>query len=122
MAHTRELVGVLPLFAMRLSLAHGPVPRAKDRELTCAADTVATRETKRVRRCPTSAQGGARWSLRDIHVLRCHGCANVTIEVPEPSQLDTLIRCLVAEIDGPLPQPAYEMGHWCILPRRSMAS
>jgi hypothetical protein len=34
MADARELVGVVPLFAMRLSLAHGPLPRSKDRELT----------------------------------------------------------------------------------------
>jgi hypothetical protein len=60
--------------------------------------------------------------LRDMHVMRCRVCPNMTIEVPEPSHLDTLIRCLGAEIDGPLPQLAYEMGHWCILPRPSMAS
>jgi hypothetical protein len=60
--------------------------------------------------------------LRDMHVLRCRVCPNMTIEVPEPSHLDTLIRCLGTEMDGPLPQLAFEMGHWCILPRRSMAS
>jgi hypothetical protein len=43
----------------------------------------------------------------------------MTIEVPEPSHLDTFIRRLGAEIDDPLPQLAYEMGHWCILPRRA---
>jgi hypothetical protein len=48
--------------------------------------------------------------------------ANMTVEVPEPSHLDTLIRGLEAEIDGPLPQLAYELGHWCILPRQLMAS
>ena len=57
-----------------------------------------------------------------MHVTRCRVCARMTVEVPESSHLDTLIRCLRAEIDGPLPQLAYEMGHWCILPRRSMAS
>ena len=55
--------------------------------------------------------------LRDVQVTRCRVCAHMTIDVPEPSHLDTLIRCLRAEIDGPLPQLAYEMGHWCILPR-----
>jgi hypothetical protein len=30
MADARELVGVVPLFAMRLSLAHGPPRRSKD--------------------------------------------------------------------------------------------
>jgi len=59
--------------------------------------------------------------LRDIHVMRCHVCAHMTIKVPEPLHLDTLIRCLGAEIDGPLPQLAYEMGHWCILPGPSSA-
>ena len=57
--------------------------------------------------------------LRDMHVKRCHVCTNMTIEVPEPSHLDTFIQCLGAEIDDPLPQLAYEMGHWCILPRRA---
>jgi hypothetical protein len=56
-------------------------------------------------------------ALRDVLVLRCTGCKNMTIEVPEPQSLDTLIRCLGSEISGPLPQLAYEQGHWCILPR-----
>jgi hypothetical protein len=30
--------------------------------------------------------------LRHVLVLRCTGCTNVTIEVPEPRSLDTLIR------------------------------
>jgi hypothetical protein len=60
--------------------------------------------------------------LRDMHVKRCHVCTNMTIEVPEPSHLDTFIRRLGAEIDDPLPQLAYEMGHWCILPPRSLTA
>jgi len=60
--------------------------------------------------------------LREVHVTRCSGCTNMTIEVPEPRALDTLIRCLGTELSGPIPPLAYEMGHWCILPRRSLAS
>jgi hypothetical protein len=56
--------------------------------------------------------------LRDIHVARCTGCTKMTIEVPEPRSLDTLIRCLGNEMSGPLPQLTYEQGRWCILPRR----
>ena len=122
MAHARGLVGVRPLFAMRLSLVHGPRPRSKDRELTmdcrhCGHVRDEARET-----VPYVGPGPRVVELRDLHVTRCRVCAHMTVEVPEPSHLDTLIRCLGAEIDGPLPQLAYEMGHWCILPRRSMAS
>jgi hypothetical protein len=56
--------------------------------------------------------------LRDIHVARCTGCTKMTIEVLEPRSLDTLIRCLGNEMNGPLPQLAYEQGRWCILPGR----
>jgi hypothetical protein len=56
--------------------------------------------------------------LRDLHVWRCHVCANMTIDVPEQSRLDYLIQCLGREIDGTMPQLAYEMGDWCILPRQ----
>jgi hypothetical protein len=40
------------------------------------------------------------------------------IEVPEPRTLDMLIRCLGAEIVGPMPQLMFEQGRWCILPTR----
>ena len=60
--------------------------------------------------------------LRDVHVARCTGCTKMTIEVPEPQALDTLIRCLGNELGGPPPQLTYEQGRWCILPRRSPAS
>jgi len=53
-----------------------------------------------------------------MHVTRCRVCARMTVEVPESSHLDTLIRCLGAEIDGPLPQLAYEMGHWGLLQKQ----
>ena len=39
MAHARGLVGVRPLFAMRVSLVHGPRPPSKDRELTMDCPT-----------------------------------------------------------------------------------
>ena len=120
MAHARGLVGVRPLFAMRFSVVHGPRPRSKDRELAmdcrhCGNVRDEARET-----VPYVGPGPRVVELRDVHVTRCRVCAHMTVEVPE--HLDTLIRCLGAEIDGPLPQLAYEMGHWCILPRRSMAS
>jgi len=54
--------------------------------------------------------------LRDVHVWRCRVCTNMTIDVPEPGRLDTLIRCLGREMEGAMPQLAYEMGDWCILP------
>ncbi len=56
--------------------------------------------------------------LRNVRVRRCPGCTKMLIEIPEPARLDTLIRCLGAEIVGPLPQLAYEQGLWCILSRR----
>jgi hypothetical protein len=55
--------------------------------------------------------------LRHVLVLRCTGCTHMTMEVPEPRSLDTLIRCLAGEMSEPLPQLAYEQGRWCILPR-----
>lgn len=60
--------------------------------------------------------------LRSVHVFRCGACSRMTIELPEPKALDTLLRCLGTECTGPLPQLAFEMGRWCILPRRSIAS
>ena len=59
--------------------------------------------------------------LRDLHVWRCRVCANLTIEVPEAPRLDALIRCLGREIEGAMPQLAYEMGDWCILPQHPIA-
>jgi hypothetical protein len=59
--------------------------------------------------------------LCDVHVARCTGCTKMTIDVPEPRSLDTLIRCLGNEMSGPLPQLTYEQGRWCILPRRPTA-
>jgi hypothetical protein len=59
--------------------------------------------------------------LRDLTVWRCRVCANMTIDVPEPGRLDSLIRCLGREIGGPMPQLAYEMGDWCILPLHPIA-
>jgi hypothetical protein len=56
--------------------------------------------------------------LRHVLVLRCTGCTHMTMEVPEPRSLDTLIRCLAGEMSEPLPQLAYEQGRWCILPGR----
>jgi hypothetical protein len=50
------------------------------------------------------------------HVARCTGCTKMTIEVPAPQALDTLIRCLGNEMSGLLPQLTYEQGRWCILP------
>jgi hypothetical protein len=55
--------------------------------------------------------------LYAVRVFRCTGCSNMTIQLPEPKALDTLIRCLGAELSSPLPQLAFEMSHWCILPR-----
>ena len=45
----------------------------------------------------------------------------MTIDVPEPGRLDTLIRCLGRELEGAMPQLAYEMGDWCILPTHPIA-
>jgi hypothetical protein len=67
---------------------------------------------------PYVGPGSSVVELRRVLVLRCTGCTNVTIEVPEPQSLDTLIRCLGSEMSEPFPQLAYEHGHWCILPRR----
>ena len=55
--------------------------------------------------------------LHSVHVRRCAACTNMLIEVPEPTALNVLIQCLGAELADFLPQLAYEMGHWCILPR-----
>jgi hypothetical protein len=55
--------------------------------------------------------------LRDVRMLRCVTCGNLTIELPESRALDTLVRCLAHEMTGPLPQLAFEQGRWCILPR-----
>ena len=116
MAHARGLVGVRPLFAMRFSLVHGPRPRSKDRELTmdcrhCGNVRDEARET-----VPYVGPGPRVVELRDVHVTRCRVCAHMTVEVPEPSHLDTLIRCLgrgnrrpvtaVGLRDGPLVHPA----------------
>ena len=59
--------------------------------------------------------------LRDLKVWRCRVCTNMTIDVPEPGRLDCLIRCLGREMEGAMPQLAYEMGDWCILPRHPIA-
>ena len=122
MADARERVGVLPLFAMQISLAYSPLPRSTDRELTMCCRHCGNARDEARETVPYVGPGPCVVELRDLHVTRCRVCPNMTIEVPEPSHLDTLIRCLGTEIDGPLPQLAYEMGHWCILPRRSMAS
>jgi hypothetical protein len=45
----------------------------------------------------------------------------MTIDVPDPGRLDTLIRCLGRELQGEMPQLAYEMGDWCILPTHPVA-
>jgi hypothetical protein len=59
--------------------------------------------------------------LRDLNVWRCGVCANMTIDVPEVPRLEALIRCLGREMEGTLPQLAYEMGDWCILPTHPVA-
>jgi len=59
--------------------------------------------------------------LRDLQVWRCSVCTNLTIDVPEVNRLEALIRCLGRELEGPMPQLAYEMGDWCILPQHPIA-
>jgi hypothetical protein len=53
--------------------------------------------------------------LRNVLVLRCTRCTKMTIEVPEPRSLDTLIRCLGNAMSGPLPQLAMSraVGPFC---------
>ena len=82
----------------------------------CGAVVGATHET-----VPYVGPGPRVVELRDLHVWRCCVCANMTIDVPESSRLDTLIRCLGKEVEGAMPQLAYEMGDWCILPRQPVA-
>ena len=82
----------------------------------CGAVVGATHET-----VPYVGPGPRVVELRHLHVWRCCVCANMTIDVPEASRLDTLIRCLGKEIEGAMPQLAYEMGDWCILPRQPVA-
>jgi hypothetical protein len=54
--------------------------------------------------------------LHDVLVLRCTGCRNMTIEVPEPGSLDSLIRSLGSVINRRhIPQLAYEEGRWRVL-------
>jgi len=60
--------------------------------------------------------------LHAVYVQRCAACAYMLIEVPEPTTLNLLIQCLGTEMAAPLPQLAYEMGHWCILPRSLSAA
>jgi hypothetical protein len=86
MADARELVGVLPLFEMRLSLADGPLPRSQDGELTmrCRDGGNARDEARDVfpasphPRCPhcrsplTALFAGA--TCLKIRVYRCLRC------------------------------------------------
>ncbi len=78
----------------------------------CGAVAVGTYET-----VPYVGPGAHVVQLHAVHVRRCAACTNMLIEVPEPTALNILIQCLGAEMADPLPQLAYEMGHWCILPR-----
>jgi hypothetical protein len=55
--------------------------------------------------------------LRDVQVLRCTACGQMSIELPEPRSLDTLVRCLASELSGALPQLTFDQGRWCIVPR-----
>jgi hypothetical protein len=82
----------------------------------CGATKIATQET-----VPYVGPGARVVDLTHVQVFRCVQCEQMSIEVPEPRALDVLIRCLENEMVGPLPQLAYEMGRWCILPRRSGA-
>jgi phage FluMu protein Com len=59
--------------------------------------------------------------LRDMQVLRCTGCGQMSIEVPELRSLDTLVRCLVSELSGTLPQLTFDEGRWRIVPRQRSA-
>ncbi len=83
----------------------------------CGAVVVGTYET-----VPYVGPGTHVVQLYAVHVQRCAACTNMLIEVPEPAALNILIQCLGAEMAEPLPQLAYEMGHWCILPRLSGAT
>ena len=57
--------------------------------------------------------------LRDVRVERCTRCTKITIALPDPSALDTLIQRLDYEMDDPPPQLAYEQGCWSLSPRRT---
>ena len=88
----------------------------------CAGVLAQDRET-----VPYMGPGPRVVELRHVLVLRCTGCTHMSMEVPEPRSLDTLIRCLAGEMEGttgtsgPLPQLAFEQGRWCILPRWATA-
>jgi hypothetical protein len=88
----------------------------------CASVLAQDRET-----VPYVGPGPRVVELCRVLVLRCTGCTRMTIEVPKPRSLDTLIRCLAGEMEdttgtnGPLPQLAFEQGRWCILPRSATA-
>jgi uncharacterized Zn finger protein len=117
MAHPRELVVVLPLFALRLSLVHSSLARSKERELTmrcrcCGEASDQARET-----VPYVGPGPRVVELRDVQVLRCTGCGQMSIELPQPQSLDVLVRCLASELSGTLPQLTFDQGRWCIVPR-----
>ena len=56
--------------------------------------------------------------LRDVLVVRCTGCPNLTVELPALMGLDTLIERLGIDTRDPLPQLAHEQGCWSVLPRR----
>jgi hypothetical protein len=56
--------------------------------------------------------------LRDVQVLRCTGCGQMSIELPESRSLDTLVRCLASELCGTLPHLTFDQGRWCIVPRQ----
>jgi hypothetical protein len=118
MAHARWLVGVLPLCALRLSLVHSPLGLSKERELTmqcrcCGGANDEARET-----VPYVGPGPRVVELRDVHVLRCTGCGQMSIELPDPRSLDTLVRCLVSELPGTLPHLTFDQGRWCVVPRQ----
>jgi hypothetical protein len=83
----------------------------------CGAVLVGTCET-----VPYVGPGPHVVQLHAVHVQRCAACAYMLIEVPEPTTLNILIQCLGTEMADPLPQLAYEMGHWCILPRSLSAA
>ncbi len=77
MADARELVGVLPLFEMRLSLAYGSLPRCKDGELTmrCRGGNERDIAPSEVPSPPKSAHralwGATHLKIRVYRCLRC---------------------------------------------------
>ena len=76
----------------------------------CGGDVVASRQT-----VPYVAAGPRVVELRDVRALRCSACGHLDLQLPDLPALDTLARCLFAEVADGAPQLAFEEGRWRVI-------